>query len=187
MACALAVSSPAGVGPFLPANRESGTCSGGATSAPHARPDPAPVDGRAYRDHPSDLDIYGQAGDGHPASNPDPAGDGHHPEFDPDGQPHGGTFPHRYAGGGYGHTGGGYGLADAVFARHTDPEPPHPDSGSHAEHRAQGGSGSTAIADNADAAECWPCRPVLRRGRLRRPDEQQRPLLTIQESCTISN
>jgi hypothetical protein len=28
---------------------------------------------------------------------------------------------------------------------------------------------------------------VLRRGRLRRPDEQQRPLLTIQESCTISN
>jgi hypothetical protein len=180
MACALAVSSPAGAGPLLPAFRESGTCSRRATAAPHPRPDPAPIDSRAYRDHPSDLDNHRQAGDGNPASNPDPAGDGHHPEFDPDGQPHGGTFPHR-------HAGGSNGLTDADSARHTNLEPPHPDSGSHAEHRAQDGASTTPIPDSVNVAECWPCRPVLRRGRLRRPDEHQRSLLTIQESCTISN
>jgi hypothetical protein len=115
MACALALCSPAGAGPLLPANRESGTCSRRTTAAPHARPDPAPVDGRAYRDHPSDLDNHRQAGDSHPASNPDPAGDGHHPEFDPDGKPHGGSFPHRHT--------GGYGLANAVSTLTPAPTP----------------------------------------------------------------
>lgn len=143
MAYALALCSPAGAGPLLPANRESGTCSGRATAAPHPRPDPAPVDSRANRDHPSDLDNHGQAGDGHAASNPDPAGDGHHPEFDSDGQPHGGTFPHR-------HAGCGYGLAHAASARHTDLEPPHPDSGSRAKHHTQDGANTTTL-DNADA------------------------------------